>query len=177
VPAKSLTRHLVGFIGERLVETYAILSSTGKLTSFGPGVDVDHKDLIFDERGKNRNVYAQVKCAVRRHREIMFAAEYEAGELPSSPRFIYILCLLDVDRMTLSSVWLVPSSDFNRLASRRNNKGRIRLEAEPGLTRRSKWDPYLIPINQIGPRLLQIAQRAPAEEPLQLPDSLLFVRQ
>lgn len=142
-------------------------------------MDVDHKDLIFDERGRNRNVYAQVKCALAAGLPGLFEfnAYYPAGVLPSSPRFVYILCHLELTKMAIAHVWLVPSADFNRLASHSVYRGGIHLVASPGLSKHSKWNPYLIPLDELGPRLLDIAQRAPAEEPLTLPGSLLFVRQ
>lgn len=176
---RRLSPSIVGYLGERLVEVYAILSSAGRLTSFKPGADVDHRDLIFDERGRNRNVYAQVKCALAAGAKGLFEfnAFYLAHDIPSSPRFVYILCHLDVTRMALAHIWLVPSADFNRLASHSAYQGGIKLVAAPGLNPHSKWNPYLIAINELGPKLLYIAQHAPAEEPLALPESLLFVRQ
>lgn len=174
-----LSTHLLGYVGEILVEAYAIISSGTRLTSLRPGADVDHKDLIFDERGRNRNVYAQVKTAraVGPNGVFEFTAVYAVGDLPSSPRFVYILCHLDVTRMALTHVWLVPSADFNRLANQSRYRGRIKLIASPGLGKRGKWYPYLIEPSELGPRLLEIAQKAPAEEPLALPGSLLFIRQ
>lgn len=53
----------------------------------------------------------------------------------------------------------------------------IMLMASPGLNKHSKWNPLLIEPAELGPKLLSIAQHAPAEEPLKLPGSLLFVRQ
>jgi len=175
--ARKLSAHVVGYIGERLVEVYTIMSSSGKLTSFKPGVDVDHKDLIFDERGRNRNVYAQVKCALAAsvNRLFEFNAYYPKGDLPSSPRFVYILCHLDVIRMAITHVWLVPSADFNRLASNSIYRGKVHLLATPGLSRHSKWNPYLIAAGELGSKLLEIAQHAPAEEPLDLPGALLML--
>jgi hypothetical protein len=176
--SRRLSPSVVGYISERLVEVYAILSSWGKLTSFKPGVDVDHKDLIFDERGRNRNVYAQVKCALTAGKLGLFEfnAYYPAGVLPSSPRFVYILCHLDVTKMAIAHIWLVLSADFNRLASHSVYRGGIHLVASPGLNKHSKWNPYLIPLDELGPRLLAIAQHAPAEGPMSLPDALLMLR-
>ncbi len=176
--APKLSPHVVGYIGERLVEIYAILSSSGKLTSFRPGADVDHKDLIFDERGRNRNVYAQVKCALAPGSTGLFAfgASYPMGDIPSSRRFLYVLCRLDTRKMALAHLWLVPSLDFNRLCSRTAYRGGIMLLADPGLNKHSKWNPYLIAPNELGPKLLNIAQRAPAEGPLRVPGALLMLR-
>ncbi len=179
MPARKLTPPVVGYIGERLVEVYAILSSVGRLTSFKPGADVDHRDLIFDERGRNRNVYAQIKCALAISVSgfVRFAAYYPMGDIPSSPRFVYILCRLDAKTMALTHIWLVPSADFNRLAARTGIRGGVTLLASPALHKRSKWNSYLIAPSELGSKLLEIAQHAPAEEPLRLPGSLLFVRQ
>src|SRR3989442_6524030 len=139
MPARKLTPPVVGYIGERLVEVYAILGSVGRLTSFKPGADVDHRDLVFDERGRNRNIYAQIKCAlaVSLSGFLQFAAYYPKGDLPSSPRFVYILCRLDAKTMALTHIWLVPSADFNRLASRSTIRGGVTLMAAPALHKRS----------------------------------------
>lgn len=177
--ARKLSSHVVGYLGERLVEVYAILGSRGKLTSFKPGIDVDHKDLVFDERGRNRNVYVQVKCALGPGPNGLFAfrADYPMGDISESARFVYVLCHLDVTKMALTHVWLVPSADFNRLCSRTRLRSGVMLLAAPGLNKHSKWNPYLIPPAELGARLLEIAQHAPAEAPLALAGSLLFVRQ
>lgn len=177
MPAKMLSTQAVGYVGERLVEVYAILGSAGKLISFRPATDVDHKDLIFDDRGRNRNVYVQVKCAhtVDASGFVHFRAAYPLGDIPSSPRFVYVLALLDVDRMALTHIWLVPSRDFNRLAARTGRRGGITLLAAPGIRGHSKWNPYRTPPEELGSRLLAVVQKAPAEEPLVLSGSLLFV--
>lgn len=177
MPLRKLSTQVVGYVGERLVEVYAMLSSGGKLISFRPAADVDHKDLIFDERGRNRNVYVQVKCAhtVDASGFVHFRAAYPLGDIPSSDRFVYVLALLDVDRMALTDIWLVPSRDFNRLAARTGRRGGITLLAAPGIRGRSKWNRHRIQPQELGSRLLAIIQKAPAEEPLALPGSLLFV--
>ncbi|SRR5216684_3723742 len=175
--ARKLSSHVVGYIGERLVELYTIMSSSGKLTSFKPGVDVDHKDLIFDELGRNRNVYAQVKCAlaVDPHGFVHFNARFPVGDIPLSARFVYILCRLDANKMALTHIWLVPSRDFNELAMHTKYRGRVVLLASPGVTKRSKWYPYRVTPDELGPKLLYIARHAPAEEPMNLPGALLLL--
>jgi hypothetical protein len=175
--ARKLSSHVVGYVGERLVEVYTIMSSSGKLTSFKPGVDVDHKDLIFDELGRNRNVYAQVKCAlaVDPHGFVHFRASFADADIPSSARFVYILCRLNANQMALTHIWLVPSKDFNELAMRTKYQGRIVLLASPGVTKRSKWNPYRVTPDELGPKLLYLARHAPAEEPIDLPGALLLL--
>jgi len=175
--ARKLSTHLAGYIGERLAEVYAIVTSGGKLTSFRPGADVDHKDLIFDERGRNRNVYVQVKCAqaARPNGLFAFRANYPAGDINSSARFVYVLCHLDVTKIALTHVWLVSSPDFNRLANRTRQHSGFALLANPGLNKHNKWNRYLIAPEELGPRLLDIAQHAPAEEPMNLPGALLML--
>jgi len=173
----NLSTHVVGYLGELLVEVDAIIGSEGRLTSFRPGVDVDHKDLIFDERGRNRNVYVQVKTALAPSPNgvLSFRASFPAGDVPESPRLVYVLAHLDVKGMALKRIWLVASPDFNRLATRSKQRGGVSLMAAPWPNKTNKWSPFLIAPEELGRRLLDIAQHAPAEAPLDLPGALLML--
>src|SRR5437660_12331553 len=59
---RPLPKKISGYVAELLVEAYALLGAGGKLTSFRPNIDIDHKDLVFDELGSRlRSAYVQVK--------------------------------------------------------------------------------------------------------------------
>jgi hypothetical protein len=55
---------LWGAVAEALVAAYALLSASGKLTSYRPFTDVDGKDIIIDLAGGFKDIYIQVKCAL-----------------------------------------------------------------------------------------------------------------
>src|SRR5438105_13346432 len=83
-------REITGYVAERLVEVYALVSAGGRLTSFRPNTDIDHKDMIVDERGHLRNAYIQVKCATRLNKrgEIMCQVRYRDGHIFNDPRLV-----------------------------------------------------------------------------------------
>jgi hypothetical protein len=165
---KLTTRHLIGRVAECLVEAYAVISSGGLLDGFRPGVDMDHKDLIFDEVGGYANAYTQVKCATKlsNRRRVHCRVQIGAAAIPSDPRFAYVFCLLDLKAMDLTKMWVVPSLDFNRLAYKTQTaSGRPELIFEANPEGDAKWDRFLVNKQSLGPRLLQIA-RTPAKSKL-----------
>src|SRR5207253_4770097 len=111
---------LMGRVVEDLVEAYALISSRGRLTSSRPSSDVDHKNFIFDERGGYRNIYLQVKGVTQTNvlGQVRMHVSYPVGSVLSNRRFLYLFCLLDVNLMRITRMWLIPSPDFNRLAPR-----------------------------------------------------------
>ena len=171
---------LTGYVAERLVEVYTILSANGRLTSFKPGSDVDHKDLIIDERGGNRNLYEQVKCATHLNPKgrIICNARYHVGEIPDSPRLIYVPCYLDPVLMDLARIYFVPAPDFNRFAIRSMVRpGIIQLQFNcQSVGRDRRWSPYEIEKKDLGPRCLDVIEKAPPDGPLKTPGLLLFLR-
>jgi len=170
---------LVGYVAERLVEVYAILGAGGKLTSFRPGSDVDHKDLILDERGGTRSAYVQVKSATHPNEfgTVRFWAEYPDHAIPSSPRLVYVSCLLDVHQMDLPKIWFIPPPDFNRLAARLHlRSGRVRLQLKVQISGRGHGGKFLIERSELGQRFLDLIDSAPPEEPPRIPGLLLMRR-
>ncbi len=170
---------LVAYAAERLVEVYAILGARGKLTSFRPGSDVDHKDLILDERGGTRSVYVQVKCATHPTSTggVRFIARYPEGAIPSSPRLVYVNCVLDVDQMDLPRLWFVPSPDFNRLADRVHERpGWITLNFSAQVSGHGHGKKFLVERSELGQRFLDLIDSAPPEEPPRIPGLLLMRR-
>ncbi|HEY8738390.1 MAG TPA: hypothetical protein VIO62_15260 [Candidatus Dormibacteraeota bacterium] len=153
-------RHLNGRAAECLVEAYGILSSGGQLDGFRPAVDIDHKDIIFDEVGGYCNAYVQVKCATTLDMgvRVSCAARFFPNEIRSHPRFAYVFCLLDPAQMDLSRIWLVPSRAFNRLAYRYEIPGgKVELRFSCNVSGDPRWDKYEVDKRTLGPRLLEIA--------------------
>ncbi len=170
---------LVGYAAERLVEVYAILGAGGKLTSFRPGSDVDHKDLILDERGGTRSAYVQVKCATHpdEHDTVRFFARYPDAAIPSSPRLVYVNCVLDVNKMDLPRIWFVPSPDFNHLADRVPERpGWVTLNLSLQVSGRGHGKKFLVERSELGQRFLDLIDSAPPEEPPRIPGLLLMRR-
>lgn len=90
------------------------------------------------------NAYGQVRIVVG----------FARGALPSSNRFVYLFCQLDLKTLRIIRMWLVPSPDFDRLASRfKGRSGLIYLAFTAG--DRSKWDRYLVVPQELGARLLE----------------------
>ena len=147
---------LLGYIVECLVEAYALLGASGRLTTARPDSDVDHKDFIVDERGGYRSIYLQVKGAsVLDHGTVSVVVRYKKGEILSDPRLVYIFCLLDVKAISLSRIFVIPSPEFNRLASRvRLRGGRVQLSFQGGKT--GRWSRFEINPTTLGDRLFEI---------------------
>src|SRR5439155_22029477 len=99
---------LMGRVVEDLVQAYALVTAGGQLTSMRPSSDVDHKDFIFDERGGYRNLYLQVKGVTQTNvlGQVRIHVAYRVSGVLSSPRFLYLFCLLDVKLMRIIRMWL-----------------------------------------------------------------------
>src|SRR6202035_2984031 len=110
----------MGYAIECLVEAYILLGAGGRLTTARPDSDVDHKDFIVDLLGGYRNIYLQIKGSATLHRDGMFqvSVDYARHKAMADPRLVYVFCLLDIKSMSLTRIWLVPASDFRRLANR-----------------------------------------------------------
>src|SRR2546421_10220126 len=148
---------LMGYVIECLVEAYILVGGRGRLTTARPDVDVDHKDFIVDRRGGYRSLYVQVKGSPRVFGRQIFQAgvDYREGKVLSDPRLVYIFCLLDVRTMRLARVWVIPASDFSRLAPREHiRRGYIRLAFNAGQA--GKWARYEIEPTALGARILEL---------------------
>ena len=174
-----------GYVAELLVEVYALLSAAGKLTSWRPGFDIDHKDLIFDELGARlRTIYVQVKCVtqVSAEGQVRCIVRFLHGRPISNDRLVYVFALLNIKTMALEKIWLVPSRDFNRLASPVRSPGRGLILSFYGFARErkenikpGKWDRFLVAPEDLGPRFLSVIERARATTPLRAPRLLQMV--
>lgn len=154
--SKGLPNRLMGYVIECLVEAYILLGAHGRLTTARPDSDVDHKDFIVDLLGGYRNIYLQIKgsASLRPNGILQASVVYAKHKVMADPRLLYVFCALDIKSMSLTRMWLVPASDFLRLANRTELKdGRTRYIFEGGKT--GKWGRYEIDPHDIGERLIR----------------------
>ena len=173
---RPLPKKISGYVAELLVEAYALLGAGGKLTSFRPNIDIDHKDLVFDELGSRlRSAYVQVKSLTHPSNpyQVICLVKYSDGKPITNDRFIYVFALLNVRSMTLEKIWLVPCKDFNRLATRMRIKGKggiVLVFAAYARERQykvaGKWDRFEVKPEELGPRFLGVIERASAKAPI-----------
>ena len=160
---------LWGAVAEALVAAYALISAGGKLSSYRPFTDVDGKDIIIDLAGGFKDIYIQVKCALRidRNRRIGGTVRLHRDEVPSSPKFVYIFCLLDRRKMELTRIWGVPSPIFYKRAYRTLlPKGMIQFNFDYRIGGDPRWEEFEVTRQQLGPRLVALIKAA-AKSPRQ----------
>ena len=148
-----------GAVAEALVAAYALISAAGKLSSYSPFTDVDGKDIVIDLAGGFKDIYLQVKCAlqVNRSRRIGGTVRLHRDHVPSSPKFVYIFCLLDRRQMELTRIWVVPSAIFYKRAYRTLlPKGMIQFNFDCRPTGDERWDEFEVTRDQLGPRLVTL---------------------
>src|SRR5438552_8016556 len=167
---------LVGEVAELLARAYVLASSRGGLTTFKPDADVDHKDFIVDRRGGDRHGYVQVKCATRlRQKQVWCVARYLPDQVPTSARVFYLFAFLDLGSIELTRMWLVPASDFNRLAYRRRRGSRIELWFKtPARDRR--WERFAVARTHLPLRIPPLVNGLPPDREISLPPKALGTR-
>jgi len=167
---------LIGEVAELLARAYVLASSRGRLTTFEPDADVDHKDFIVDRRGGDRHAYIQVKCATRlRQKQVWCVARYLPHQIPTSARVFYLFAFLDLRSIELTAMWLVPARDFNRLAYRRIRGNRVELWFKtPAEDRR--WDRFAVAREELAARVAALMDAAPTEKAIVAPPKSLGIR-
>lgn len=168
-PSQRLHRNdkLWGAVAEALVAAYALISAGGKLSSYRPFTDVDGKDIIIDLTGGFKDIYIQVKCAlgIDRNQRIGGLVRLHRDHIPSSPRLVYVFCLLDRRKMELTRIWVVPSAIFYKRAYRTLlPKGMIQFNFDCPIAGDDRWDEFEVTRKQLGPRLVTLI-RAAARRP------------
>ena len=154
---------LWGAVAEALVAAYALLSAAGKLSSYRPFTDVDGKDIVIDLAGGFKDIYLQVKCALElnRNRRIAGTVRLHRDQVQSSPKFVYIFCLLDRRKMELTRIWVVPSAIFYKRAYRTLlPKGMIQFNFDCRLIGDERRDEFGVTRDQLGPRLVTLIRAA-----------------
>src|SRR5229473_6225007 len=164
-PSRKLHQNdkLWGAVAEALVAAYTLMSAGGKLSSYRPFTDVDGKDLVIDLAGGFKDIYIQVKCALGmdRNRRIGGMARLHRDRIPSSPKFVYVFCLLDRRKMELTRIWVIPSAEFYRRAYRTLlPKGMIQFNFDYRTAGDEKWDEFEVTRAELGPRLVALIKTA-----------------
>jgi hypothetical protein len=150
-------------VAEALVAAYALIGAAGKLSSYRPFTDVDGKDIVIDLAGGFEDIYLQVKCAlqINRNRRIGGTVRLHRDHVPSSPKFVYVFCLLDRRQMELTRIWVVPSAIFCRRAYRTVlPKGMIQFNFDCRPVGDERWDEFEVTRQQLGPRLVSLIRAA-----------------
>jgi hypothetical protein len=146
----------VGRAGELALALYAMVTSDGELQLFTPVADDDHVDATAGRRGGVPAIAIQVKTTpgVDRTGLAEAKADYPVGRIREHPAFLYAVLLLS--SVTIETLWLVPSPDFNRIAYRTKSGNRERLEFRGDPLREDRYSTFRVPPLEIGPRLLAI---------------------
>jgi hypothetical protein len=160
-PSRKLHKNdkLWGAVAEALVAAYALISAGGKLSSYRPFTDVDGKDLVIDLAGGFKDIYIQVKCAVRvdLYGRMRGTVRLHRDQIPSSPKFVYVFCLLDRRKMELTRIWVIPSAEFYKHAYRTSlRKEMIQFNFDCRTTGDDRWDTYEVTRAELGPRLVKL---------------------
>lgn len=166
----------IGEIAELLFRAYILASPGGRLTTFKPDADVDHKDLVVDTRGGDQHAYGQVKCTTKlREKQVWCVVHLSPGRIPDSPRFFYLFAFLDLKSVELTRMWLVPAREFNRLAYRKRRGKYIELWFKaPRLD--GRWDPFEVTKDELAARIIALMKAAPAEKEILAPVQSLGIR-
>ena len=164
-PSQKLHKNdkLWGAVAEALVAAYALMSAGGKLSSYRPFTDVDGKDLVIDLAGGFKDIYIQVKCAlgIDRNGRIGGTVRLHGDRIPSSPKLVYVFCLLDRRKMELTRIWVVPSAVFYKRAYRTLlPKGMIQFNFDYRTAGDDRWDAYEVTRAELGPRLVKLIKAA-----------------
>ncbi len=141
-----------------MVEAEILAGSDGRLIPSKVEPDVDHRDILVAELGGFGALWLQVKGTphLDDRGRIVAIAHFPKDAIPESSRLLYVICLLDIVQHQLSRIWLVPSSDFNRLASREAKAAEanhVILRFRCRATGDKRWDPFEIPRLELAARL------------------------
>src|SRR5262245_13837520 len=148
-----LTDSQVRAVGEQLFCAYAIWTSDGFLEAFRPVVDEDHVDVALRRRDVPGWVaFVQVKTTPTRKARFEARTTYPAGAVLEDDAFLY--ALLQLEGPSIERCWLVPSAEFNRLATRgRAGEGHVQLVAWVHTREQDAWGPFQVAPELIGRRL------------------------
>ena len=144
----------LGRAGELALALYALITSSGEVELYEPVVDDDHVDLVGAIRGGLPRIGIQVKTAdaLDKSGQVEAKASFPLENVREDAAFIYAVLLLDSVR--ISTAWLIPSPDFNRLAYRYAGASHVDLEfrAYPG--RPDAFSPFRVEPLQLGAALI-----------------------
>jgi hypothetical protein len=150
---------LWGAVAEALVRRLCADQRWRQLSSYRPFTDVEGKDIVIDLAGGFKDIYVQVKCAlgIDRNRRIGGTVRLHRDEVPSTPKFVYVFCLLDRRKMELTRIWVVPSAIVYKRAYRTLlPKGMIQFNFDYRTAGDDRWDAYEVTRKELGPRLVRL---------------------
>ncbi|MBA2731073.1 MAG: hypothetical protein H0U48_10035 [Euzebyaceae bacterium] len=148
--SKSVDTGRIGAAVEHLVAASCILASDAVLNVSTSLVDDEGVDLVFHRRGRSATLAVQVKARSTDTVSVQggkFLGNVRAVTF-TARRDLYTLFVV-VDRLTaaLDTVFLVPSVDYDRLAST-TGKGMRRIAASLKPDAQDKWRPYRRPFKE-----------------------------
>jgi hypothetical protein len=160
-----MDRTQIGRAGELALALYAMVTSDGALELFTPVSDEDHVDVTIGLRGSIPAIAVQVKTspAVDRNGMVEARAEFAPDHVREHPAFLYAVLLMS--SVSVTSSWIVPSPDFNRLAYRSDRDGRIGLEFRAHPAGTDSWSPFRVVPLELGPHLVAVIGSLPETIP------------
>ena len=144
-----------------------MIGSGGRLEVAAPLSDDERRDYEIHVRGQyGFALAAQVKSVLKISRRVGTNRLYlncrfrvGASRLVSNPYFWYFVAGMDLKLMHFADpVFLVPSTDFHRLASpvRRGDLVNLYMTARMDPGARDRWVPYRLDPLELGKRVLEI---------------------
>jgi hypothetical protein len=118
---------------------------------------------VIDLVGGFKDIYIQVKCSLNVNRDGRFrgTVRLHRDNVQSSPKYIYVFCVLDRREMELSRIWVVPSAIFYKRAYRTVlPKGTIQFNFDCRSIGDERWDEFEVTRDQLGPRLVSLIRAA-----------------
>ena len=154
----------LGSLVELMVEAEILAGSEGRLIPSRMEPDVDHRDLVVADVGGFGALWLQVKGTAHPDGEgrVVAFANYRLDGIPENDRFLYLVCLVDLQQHMLARLWLIPSADFNRLAYRERDADPARVSLQFSCRARGdeRWDPFGVPRLELAGRLEPLVHRA-----------------
>ena len=157
-----------GVISENEFAKDVMIGSGGRVELAAPLTDDERRDFEVHVHGQYGSAVAvQVKSVMQLYqmskkvRGLRMRFTVEARRLVSDPMFWYFVAYLDPVRMRFAEpIFLVPSTDFHRLASPSLTNGvwHFTMQASMEPTADDKWLPYRVKVADLGKRVMAICQ-------------------
>jgi hypothetical protein len=141
---KSPNSSRIGKAVEYLVAASCILASDAELNVSTALVDDEGVDLVFHRRDSSAAIAAQVKSRgsnTTQAAKNRFSAFVRRQTFRVRPDFYLLFVVVDFASAQFGPVWLVPSSDFERLAPL-TGRGLYRFNASTGAVTNDRWSEY-----------------------------------
>ncbi len=148
-----------GNILEKRFIELASLGSNGGLSCYTPDSDDDGIDIIVNQKGLFRPLFIQVKSRFKKNKNGFFSQDIRVSTFKSDKRFYICFFLYCVEKYDLSTIWLVPSTDFEEKAIVVHSipsKQTLRFAANPRDTSVDQWSQYKVKKEEVGQKLLSI---------------------